>query len=348
MDYRNSGSDARGGGDHTGIFCDVISLKNLLAAWHEFKRGKTGKVEVQEFEFNLENNFFQLHQVLRDKIWFPVPYTAFYIRDPKWRHIHKAIVIDRVFNQALFRKLYPVFDKNFIHDSYSCREEKGTHRGVVRLDHFIRQVSTNYTKPAYALKCDVKKFFDSVNHESLFKMIEKEIKDEDILSIINKIIGSFHTIPGCGLPLGNVTSQLFANIYLNELDQFVKHKLKAKYYLRYCDDFVILNENKDWLVDLIPKINCFLEDRLQLTLHPKKIVLRKVFQGVDFLGYVVMPHHKVLRTKTKNRTIKKVERLRRELFLGKISQEYFNAVLQSYLGMLKHCHGEKIKKTLLD
>ena len=336
-----------GGGQHESLFYGVICLKNLLAAWYEFKRGKTSKTAVQEFEFNLENNLFQLHQVLQEKAWFPAPYLDFYIRDPKLRHIHKATVLDRVFNQALFRQLYPIFDKHFIHDSYSCRHKKGTHAGVLRLERYIKQVSANYTRPAYALKCDVRKFFDNINHDILFELIKRKVKDEDILVIIKKILESFQTTPGCGLPLGNVTSQLFANIYLNELDQFVKHTLKAKYYLRYCDDFIILDQNRGWLVEMIPKLDLFLEDSLQLKLHPKKIVLRKVSQGVAFLGYVVMPYHIVLRTKTKNRVVKKVKRLHREVLLGQTTQEHFDAALQSYFGMLEHCHGKKIKQKIL-
>src|SRR3989344_7046241 len=174
----------RGGGAHSNLFYDVICVRNLLSAWKEFKRGKTSKIDVQEFEFNLEANIFQLHRDLRSGKWKPSPYESFYVRDPKVRHIHKASVGDRVFNQALYRKLYPVFDTSFIHDSFSCRIGKGTHRGVLRLESFMKKISRNYSRSCFALKCDVRKFFDNIVHASLFEIIKRKVKDESILKII--------------------------------------------------------------------------------------------------------------------------------------------------------------------
>jgi len=180
------------------------------------------------------------------------------------------------------------------------------------------------------LKCDVRKFFDSIDQEILLSFIKSKISEPDTLWLIRKIIASFSTKPGKGLPLGNVTSQLFANIYLNELDQFVKHRLKQKYYLRYCDDFVILGLDQIGLSNLLPHLKNFLQDELGLILHLGKISLRQVRQGTDFLGYVVLPHHKVLRTRTKRRIFCRAEQ--------GISENSW----QSYLGMLKHCRGFKV------
>ncbi|MDO8430637.1 MAG: reverse transcriptase domain-containing protein [Candidatus Taylorbacteria bacterium] len=330
------------------MFDHVISLKNLFLAWQEFKRGKTGKLDVLEFAFSVENNIFRLHNELEQKIWKPDSYIAFYVRDPKLRHIHKATIRDRTFNQALFRILYQIFDIRFITDSYSCREGKGTHRGVLKLQSYIRRVTRNYSRPAFALKCDVRKFFDNIDHSILFNLIKKRINDSDVLSIINLIIRSFETNPGKGLPLGNVTSQLFANIYLNELDQFIKHVLKVKYYLRYCDDFIILEQNQDLLKEYIKRIGIFLQEKLYLQLHPNKVNIRKCTQGIDFLGYVVLPDHVVLRTKTKERIIRKIIFLKEQLDKGFIIQETFDQTLQSYLGILKHCNGYKIQQEILD
>jgi len=147
--------------------------------------------------------------------------------------------------------------------------------------------------------------------------------------------------------LGNVTSQLFANIYLNELDQFIKHKLKIKYYLRYCDDFVILSENKKYLIDLIPLISNFLKDKLKLMLHLDKIIIRKYHQGIDFLGYVILPHYRVLRTKTKRKILRKIIGKNRDFQDNLIFEESFNQTLQSYFGVLKHCQGYKIRQRIL-
>ena len=321
----------RGGRINSILFEHIISLENLFLAWKEFKKGKTSKIEVQEFAFNLEDNIFRLHHELKQGIWEPEAYKAFYVRDPKLRHIHKATVRDRVFNQALYRVLYQIFDKGFIHDSYSCRKQKGTHKGVERLSLFIKRITHNHTKPAYALKCDVRKFFDNISHEILLKIIKRKIYEADVYGLIEQIINSFHVKSGVGLPLGNVTSQLFANVYLNELDQFIKHNLKVKYYLRYCDDFIILDTEEGSLNEYIQKIDHFLKERLKLNLHPNKIIVRKCTQSTDFLGYLTLPRYKLLRTKTKRRMFKKVRSAKVAFNHGIITEVRFNSIVNSYL-----------------
>lgn len=174
------------------------------------------------------------------------------------------------------------------------------------------------------------------------KLIQKKVDDKDAVWLVERIIGSFEP----GLPLGNVTSQIFSNIYLNELDWFIKHKLKIKYYLRYCDDFIILSEDKECLEKLIQKVGDFLEEDLKLTLHPDKIIIRKWKRGIDFLGYVALPHYRVLRTKTKKRILKKIKQKKLSLDKKMISQKSFETSVQSYFGVLKHCRGYKIKKKI--
>lgn len=337
----------RGGGDiricHN-IFEKIISLDNLFFAWREFKRGKINKSDVKKFYYSLEDNLFDLRQNLLNRHYQPDKYEFFYVRDPKLRPIHKASVRDRVLFQAVFRVLYHIFDKHFIFDSYSSRLDKGTHAGVRRLEQFVRQANANCSRPTFALKCDVKKFFYSIDHDILFDLIKHKISDPDALWLIDKIIASFEIERGKGLPLGNVTSQLFANIYLNELDQFVKHVLKQKYYLRYCDDFVILGNCAEDLRALIKPINNFLMERLKLSLHPNKVEIRKLSQGIDFLGYVILPHHIVLRTKTKRRMFRKLRQRKLSLDMGIITSENYNQSLQSYLGILKHCNGHKLSQ----
>ena len=335
-----------GGGDISGhnIFDEIISLENLFLAWQEFCRGKRNKFDVQKFEYNLEDNIFQIHQELKTKTYRHSHYTSFYIQDPKLRHIHKANVRDRALHHAVFRILYPIFDKSFIFDSYSCRLERGTHKAINRLQKFAGKVSKNNTKNCFILKCDIEKFFDSIDHNILISLIQKKIKENDAMWLIRKIIESFTNSLNKGLPLGNITSQLFANIYLNGLDRFVKNALKAKYYIRYCDDFVILSDNKEYLKRLIIRIDDFLKKELKLSLHSDKISVRKYHQGVDFLGYVSFPYHRILRAKTKKRMFEKIERKSRELKQGKISAESFNQSVQSYLGILKHCDSYKLKR----
>ena len=299
-------------------------------AWREFKKGKAKKPDVQEFEFNIEENIFQLHKELEGWTYQHSRYTAFYITDPKLRHIHKACVRDRVLHHAIFRVLYPIFDPTFIFDSYSCRKGKGTHRAVKRLKKFARALSRSNHRNIFALKCDVKKFFDSIDQKIFTSLIRKRIKDENADRLIEKIIKSFEKEPNRGLPIGNVTSQLFANIYLNELDQYVKHELKARYYIRYCDDFVILGRKLADLLEQIKSIGQFLSTELKLKLHPDKIIVRKYSQGIDFLGYVIRPHCITLRTKTKRRIIKNARPNN----------------LSSYIGVLKHCSGHAIEKKI--
>ncbi len=317
-------------------------MENLFSAWQEFSCEKMKKSDVQEFEFDLENNLFTLHESLKSKAYQHFEYTAFNVCDPKLRRIHKATVRDRVLHHALFRILYPIFDKGFVFDSYSCRIEKGTHRAVGRLNSFCRKLSCNNHKNIYALKCDVRKFFDSVDRNILLELIKNKISDAETIWLIEKIVRSFKK----GLPLGNVTSQLFANIYLNELDQFAKHILKEKYYLRYCDDFIILAKDEKHLEKLVVHIDEFLKSQLKLFLHPNKIIIRKYRQGIDFLGYVVLPHHLALRTKTKRRMMRKIQQGSSNLKSGLISEKSFNQSLQSYSGMLKHCSGYKIQKEI--
>lgn len=318
----------------------------MLAAWQKFREGKRLKLDVIKFELNLENNLFELHNLLVSQNWKPDPYEKFFTYDPKPRIIHKATVRDRVLYQAVYQVLYQIFDSSFIFHSYSSRNYKGTHAGILSVEKYIRKLTRNYTNRAHILKCDVRKFFDSVDHQILLGLIQKKITDPKLYPLIKLIIYSFETLPRKGLPLGNVTSQIFSNIYLNELDQYVKQSLKARNYVRYCDDFVIVSDSKNYLDDCVEKIKEFCKKRLLLDLHSNKIIFRKANQGVDFLGYIILPHRKVLRTKTKNRMLKKLATLKIIFEKGLIKKEYLEQVVQSYLGLLSHCKGENITQQI--
>ncbi len=318
------------------IYSNIISLENLFQAWSEFKKGKRLRKDVQFFERYLEDNLFLLHEQLREKTYEHGDYTAFNIYDPKFRHIHKAEVRDRIIHHAAVSVIEPFFDKTFIFDSYSCRKNKGTHKAVKRLFGFIRKVSENYREDCFYLKPDIKKFFESVDHNTLINLIAKKIQDRDLLLLIKNILKSFSREKG--IPIGNLTSQLFANIYLDQLDWFMKQKLKIKYYIRYADDFVVLSTNQEHLKQLISRIAAFLKTNLTLFLHENKIVLRKYTQGIDFLGYIVLPHYILPRTKTKRRIFVKLKR--------KVGSENFNQSLQSYLGYLKHGNSYKLSQQI--
>jgi len=336
----------RWGGAVQSLFHNIVSLPNLFQAWKEFKKCKTAKIDVAEFEFKLEDNLFLLYQELVNKTYKPNFYQAFFVYDPKRRHIHKATVRDRVLHQAVFRILYPIFDKHFIFDSFSSRINKGTHKASQKLFIVLRKESKNWRRSVFALKCDIKKFFDSIDHQILFELIKQKIFDADVLWLINEILKSFEKYPNKGLPLGNVTSQLFANIYLNELDQFIKHKLKVRYYLRYADDFILISMNQKLLLFYQKEIENFLKQNLKLELHPDKVFIRKLKQGIDFVGYVILPNSVVLRTKTKKRILKKMKKAQKELNIGNVSKKKFQQIEASYFGVLKHCKSNNIKKKI--
>ena len=322
--------------EFTHKFEDIISVENLLEAWKEFIKLKRDKRDVQEYYKDLMDNILVLHQDLENHTYKHGPYQAFRINDPKPRQIHKSLVRDRLLHHASYRILYSFFDRVFASDSFSCRNEKGTHKALNRFRQFSHIASKNNTRTCWVLKCDIRKFFENINHEILLEILKKYIPDGDIIWLLERIIFSFSSAPGRGLPLGNLTSQLFVNIYMNEFDQFIKHGLKVKHYIRYADDFVIFSHDKAWLEELLPKIADFLSERLKLEIHPDKVFIKTLASGVDFLGWVHFPDYRVLRTTTKHRMNKNLSR-----------KQNNDAVAQSYMGLMSHGNTYKLKKRLL-
>ncbi len=278
------------------------------------------------------DNICALHAELAARTYRHGGYIHFVIADPKRRDIHKASVRDRLVHHALYRILYPFFDRRFVADSYSCRIDRGTHKAISRFRAFVCVVGKNNTRTCWVLKCDIRKFFANIDHAILMDILSRSIVDGDTLGILRDIIGSFHTAgkSGVGLPLGNLTSQLLVNVYMNEFDRFVKHGLREKWYVRYADDFVIVSESRAHLEELIPKIGEFLRERLRLELHPDKLFIKTIASGVDFLGWVHFPDHRVLRTTTKKRMARR------------LSGEPDDAVITSYRGLLGHGNAKKL------
>ncbi|MFH1584817.1 MAG: reverse transcriptase/maturase family protein [Patescibacteria group bacterium] len=307
-------------------------MEALFAAWHEFARGKRKREDVMAWERHLEDNIFQLHAELRDGEYAHDPYAPFRVYDPKERQIHKATVKDRVVHQAIYTAIEPLFEKRFIYDSYSCRKNKGTHAASRRLQKFCRRASKNNTRTVYALQLDIRRFFDSVDHKILLELLESQVANGQMMDLLEQIVGSFAMAPGKGLPLGNLTSQLFANVYLHGLDYFVKHGLKEQWYLRYCDDFIILTASHAKAIEHIRILQKFLNSRLKLSIHPEKIRVKTWNQGIDFVGYVHMPHCAVVRTKTARRMFKLAN----------------DTNLSSYLGLCGHANAYELERTLLN
>ena len=322
------------------LYEEITSAENLLCAWEEFVKNKKKRSDVRVFGQNLMGEILALHQNLTNYTYKHSSYEEFRISDPKPRIIHKAKVGDRLMHHAVYRVLYPLFEQTFIFDSYSCRKNKGTHKAFKRLVQLSQKESKNYTEVCWALKCDIKNFFHSIDHEILIELLSRRIKDDRLMDLLEEIIESFEYAPKQGMPLGNLTSQLFANVYLDPLDKFVKHKLKANYYIRYADDFLILSQNPSELLGYFIEINNFLKSTLKLFLHPDKIVLRKFGWGIDFVGYVALPYYSLPRKST----IKRIFRILSQKTIEEA--EGVDASLQSYLGYLKHVNAYKLSGTL--
>ena len=313
---------------------DIITIGNILATWQLFLRGKRHKKDIIRFQAELGQNLVSLHHDLRNKTYKHGPYSAFNISDPKPRNIHKASVRDRLLHHIIHRELYPYFEPRFIHDSYSCRKNKGTHRAINRFRDFAGRVSRNHTRTCFVLKCDIRRFFASIDQTLLMKILQRHIENSEILSLIKEVVSSFYTTKqGIGLPLGNLTSQLLVNIYMHEFDIYMKQELRVKYYIRYADDFVILSEDKEYLKNLLGCIESFIEQNLHLSLHENKVYIKTYSSGVDFLGWIHFPYHRQIRTSTKRKILR--------------NTKYFPKpqTINSYRGLLSHGDTYNIQKT---
>lgn len=301
------------------LYSQVYDFQNLLKSYYQARKCKSKKKYIIAFEWNLEKNLFNIQKKLKNRNYQFGQYQSFYVSDPKKRLIFAAPFQDRIVHHALCNVIEPIFDRGFIFDSYACRRNKGTHKAVFRLKKFMRSFGDN---KFYVLKADIKKYFPSIDREILFQLIKKKISDQDTLLLIRAIIDSLDGKNG--IPIGNLTSQLFANIYLNELDQFVKHQLKVKYYCRYVDDFVLLHQERSQLKKWREQIKEFLENKLQLELHPQKQEIFPGKIGIDFLGYHIFTRHILVRQST-------VQRFFCRLKSGRMPYQSVN----SYLGHFK-------------
>lgn len=309
----------------------MIKIVDLLKAYQKFIKGKRKKGDVQKFMLNFEEELNALFCEIENGEYKHGGYYHFRIFDPKPREIDKASVRDRIVHQLIYDYLAKIYDKSFYCHSYASRKEKGAHKAVSVFKSVNRKFSHNFRRPIFVLKCDIKKFFASVDKGILFSILKNKVDDQKYLWLIKQTIDSFIPELPRGIPLGNLTSQIFANIYLNELDRFIKHQLKIRYYIRYMDDFIILGREERELHIFSQMIDEFLETNLKVRMHADKVVIREINQGIDFLGYISFPHYCVLRTKTKKRILKRAKKEN----------------LTSYFGVLKHCRSHRLKTDLL-
>ncbi len=328
------------------LWKQLISYENLWAAFRKARKGKTKKAYVKDFESSLKENLLLLSSELALQTYEPRPLKTIIINDPKTRKISKAEFRDRVIHHALCNIIEPIFDKSFIHDSYANRKGKGALKALQRFDSFKRKVSRNNKRFAFALKADIKRYFESVNQKILLEIIEKKIKDSNVIWLIKRILDN-HGENGIGMPLGNLTSQFFANIYLNELDTFVKNDLKIKYYMRYVDDFVILHHNKEVLEDYKERIRELLQS-LNLGLHEGKSKIKALSEGVGFLGFRVFYYHKLLKKSNARRSMTRLIALKRLFNKGDINYDSAHARIEGWPTYAKIGNTYKLRNKIWD
>ena len=337
------------------LFPRICSFKNLYEAWKKAQKGKRFRDNVLSFNFNMEKELIRLQEELLSKTYMPGKYREFTIYERKPRKISAAPFRDRVIHHALINVIEPIFEKSFIFDSYACRIGKGTHAAVDRYSYFL--LKNNYT-----LKCDIKKYFPSIDREILKEKIRKKIKDKDCLWLTDLIIdsGNLQTpvkdyFPGDdlfapyerakGIPIGNLTSQFFANVYLNDLDHFVKETLGCCFYIRYVDDFTLLGNHKKELWDNYAMIIKFLEkDRLKI--HHKKTILAPVSKGIDLLGYRVFKKYRKVRKDNAFRFIRKMKMFQKKYKERKVSWGEINPSVQSWIGHACHANTYRLREKI--
>ena len=330
------------------LWQELCSIDNLFLAYTRARKHKTQKQYVIEFEKGLQKNLLRLQWELLTFTYYPRPLEVFTIRDPKTRKISKSDFRDRIVHHALCNIIEPIFDRTFIYDSYANRLTKGTFKAVERFEYFKRKVSKNNQQDCYILKADIKHYFETVDHNVLIKIIQRKIKDRNILWLI-KIILSNHkiSIEGKGMPLGNLTSQFFANVYLNVFDHYVKETLRIKYYVRYVDDFVILSNSENELINYKEKINAFLLRELCLELHPEKTRIVSIHLGVGFLGLRIFENHSLLK-KTNIRKFKnKLSELIYDYDNKKIDYDTIYDLLEGWTAYIKNANTYNLKNKIL-
>ena len=324
------------------LFDRVIALDNLLHATRQAAGGKKAQLRVAHFLFHQERECLRLQAELKQGIWQPSGFRVFEIHEPKPRRISAADFQDRVVHHALCNVLEPVFEKRLIFDTWACRRGKGSHLAVNRAQAFSRCFH-------YFLKFDIRRYFDNVDHAVLKRLLRRMIKDKQVLSLLDRIID--HPLPGAspgkGLPIGNLTSQHFANLYLGELDHQLKDRMGVKAYLRYMDDMLIFAADKSQLHDLITCIEDFIGQHLQLSLKPSATLVAPVSEGIPFLGFRIFPGLIRLNGQTLRRFTHRLRRHEQAYQTGKMDVEPLTASVQSMIAHLQHANTHRLRQSLL-
>lgn len=350
----------------------MFPIEELFQAYYDARRNKRSTTSQLRFERNLEDNLLSLYRELCSRRYVVGTSICFIINDSVQREVFAADFRDRVVHHFLYNRLSPFFEKKFIYDSYSCRKGKGTLFGIRRLQYHIRSCSMNMKQDCYVLKLDLKGYFMNVDRGRLFSMIDSSLpidfpQRDFVLWLTKGIVmnepiincrmkGSysdwnglpdekslFFADDGKGMPIGNLTSQLFSNIYLNGFDHWMKREMKCRHYGRYVDDFYVIHNSKEYLLGLIPQISSFLKKELGVTLHPQKIHLQDCRKGVRFLGtiitpYSIFPARRVVSNMRKSFDLIESDRL---------SPFAVRAKINSYLGLMTHLSAFRLTQRML-
>lgn len=301
-------------------------------AFNKARKHKTKKEYVLRFECNLRAELLQLQWELLTGTYKPATMTIFTVRDPKTRKISASHFRDRVVHHAICNIIEPIFESRFIFDTHANRKGKGTKATLQRFDVFKRKVGPH----GFALKADIRKYFETVDHQVLLSILGRRVKDTQMLKLISLILANHKTTtPGLGMPLGNLTSQTWANIYLAELDNFVKHELRVKYYLRYVDDFVILHRSQTQLQEWKARIDAFLVEQLRIRLHPDKTKVVPLQAGVQVVGFRIFPTHKLLKKSNIHRIRIRIHHLKLQLASGLTTPEHVRLSMAGWEGYAK-------------
>ena len=344
------------------LYEKIYDFENIYKAWEEARKGKRYRDDVLIFNQNYEEHLIDIQNQLIYETYEVGRYHTFYVYEPKKRLIMSLPFKDRIVQWAIYRQLFPLYDKTFINDSYACRRGKGTHKAADKLQYWLRQTDRKPQK-FYYLKMDISKYFYRVDHEILLNILRKRIKDERLIRLLAKIINCENTNFGLpmwkepdevdvenrladkGMPIGNLTSQMFANIYLNEVDQYAKHNIRLHYYIRYMDDIIILHEDKKYLAEVKNLIEIFLDENLRLNLNDKTTI-RPCSMGVDFVGFRIWATHRRMKKKTAVKIKRNLKHHIQRVKRGEESKERLERTIASYRGILSHCNSYGIRQSL--
>ncbi len=360
-------------------------LYQLHLSYLQARKNKRNTHNQLAFELNQEKNLHALATVIYERKYTPKPCIAFIIDKPVMREIFAADFIDRVIHHFIYRCIYPIIDSKLIHDTYSCRVGKGTLFGIHRAKGYMHSCSQDFTKETYFLKLDIEAYFMNMHHDILFEKVDAMLPQNKksflgisratLIYLIRQTIFN-HVAENCrikgnksdwlglppskslfnypnntGLPIGNLTSQVFGNVYMNDFDYFVKKEMKIKYYGRYVDDMLFVHNDKSFLENIIPQLSNFLLSNLKLKVHPNKIVLNSIEEGIPFLGQIIKPHCSYIGNRTKNNFYQAIQEINKIMaVVPEFSWQQLcdiRAIINSYLGYMQHANSYNLRKAML-